>query len=87
MQSFIVYGGISRLVRSFEVRDITKDSKLVLVRSSTLWQKKLRSFVPVFLLTGLTRQVEITQDNAGQKTVHVKLDAAIFHVLCDDGLD
>lgn len=85
MQSFIVYGGISRLVRSFEVRDITKDSKLVLVRSSTLLQKK--TFVPVFLLTGLTRQVEISQDNAGQKTVHVKLDAAIFHVLCDDGLD
>lgn len=34
----------------------------------------------------LTSQVEISQDNASQEPVHVELDAAILHVLGDDGL-
>lgn len=34
----------------------------------------------------LTSQVEISQDNTCQEPVHVKLDAAILHVLRDDGL-
>lgn len=34
----------------------------------------------------LTSQVEIGQDNTCQEPVHVKLDAAVLHVLRDDGL-
>lgn len=33
-----------------------------------------------------TSQVEIGQDDARQEAVHVKLDTAVLHVLCDDGL-
>lgn len=36
---------------------------------------------------GLTCQVEISEDNAGQETMHVKLDTTVLHVLCDDGFD
>lgn len=34
----------------------------------------------------LTGQVEVGQDDAGQEPMHVKLDTAVLHVLCDDGL-
>lgn len=35
----------------------------------------------------LTCQIEVSQDDPGQEAVHVKLDAAVLHVLRDDGLD
>lgn len=35
----------------------------------------------------LTRQVQIRQDDTSQKSVHVKLDAAVLHILRYDGLD
>lgn len=34
---------------------------------------------------GLTCQVEISEDNTGQETMHVKLDPTILHILRDDG--
>lgn len=36
--------------------------------------------------TKLTSQVEVGQDDTCQESVHVKLDAVVLHVLCDDGL-
>lgn len=38
-------------------------------------------------MSSLTCQVEVGQDDPGQEAVHVELDAAVLHVLRDDGLD
>ena len=42
---------------------------------------------PLTAYQGLTNQVEVGQDDVGQEPVHVELNAAILHVLCNDGLD
>lgn len=44
-------------------------------------------FLCLHISDSLTGEIKISQDDAGEKTVHVKLNPTVLHVLSNDGLD